>query len=78
MVMVSITIDGATEVAEIDSRKPNRPTPRLMSSAPRVEAVNPAAASPATGRGHASRTAARANAVIAPSRNSGPLTPMCR
>ena len=39
-VIVSMVSDSATNEAEIDSRKPNRPTLRLMSSAPSVEAVS--------------------------------------
>jgi hypothetical protein len=36
-VIVSMVSDSVTNEAEIDSRKPNRPTLRLMSSAPSVE-----------------------------------------
>jgi hypothetical protein len=38
-VIVSMVSDSVTYDAEIDSRKPNRPTARLMSRAPRVAAV---------------------------------------
>ena len=42
-VIDSMVSDSVTKDAEIDSRKPKRPTLRLMSSAPSVEAVYPAA-----------------------------------
>jgi hypothetical protein len=38
-VIDSIVSDSVTNDAEIDSRKPNRPTLRLMMRAPSVEAV---------------------------------------
>jgi len=38
-VIGSMVSDRTTYDAEIDSRKPNRPTVRLMSRAPRVAAV---------------------------------------
>jgi hypothetical protein len=38
-VIDSIVSDSVTKDAEIDSRKPNRPTLRLMMRAPSVEAV---------------------------------------
>jgi hypothetical protein len=37
--IVSMVRDSTTSDAEIDSRKPNRPTLRLMSRAPRVAAA---------------------------------------
>ncbi len=70
--IVSIVSDSVTNDAEIDSRKPNRPTVRLMPRAPSVEAVQPAASRPTSGRGHNSYTAARRNAATASSRNGGP------
>jgi hypothetical protein len=38
-VTVSIARDSVTNDAEVDSRKPNRPTLRLMRRAPSVAAV---------------------------------------
>jgi hypothetical protein len=39
VVIDSMVSDSVTKDAEIDSRKPKRPTLRLMMRAPRVEAV---------------------------------------
>src|SRR5258705_12291498 len=55
-VIDSIVSDSGTNDAEVDSRKPKRPTLRLMIRAPSVEAGEPGASSPARRRGPGRRT----------------------
>src|SRR3984957_5845836 len=69
-------IVSVTNEAPDDSRKPNKPTLMLMMSPPRVEIMKPTPKSPASGRGHASRSAANKKPPTASAKNSGPTVGM--
>ena len=62
----------------MDSWNPNSPTVRLITSAPIVLAVKPAASTPTSGRGHSNSRAANPTATMASSRKNGPLVGMNR
>jgi hypothetical protein len=67
-----------TNDASVDSRKPNKPKLRLTMSPPRVEIMNPVPRSPASGRGHTSRTAASEKPPTASAKKRGPTVGMSR
>jgi hypothetical protein len=71
-------IVSVTNEAPDDSRKPNKPTLRLMMSPPRVEIMNPAPKSPARGRAHTNRSAAKKKPPTASAKKRGPTVGMSR